>query len=70
MAVEIIAPVLQRLSPVHNFSVESQLQFQAPLAFEVPREDDRSFLTREQLTVFVNSAEWTVCELFLFLGRA
>ena len=64
--IEIIKPVLRRLGPLHNFSVETQVQLQAPLAFPVSEleEGEGTMLSREQLSVFVNSAEWTLCELF------
>ncbi|KDQ58611.1 hypothetical protein JAAARDRAFT_47014 [Jaapia argillacea MUCL 33604] len=59
-----ITPVLSRLSDLHNFTVESQVQFHAPLAFKpVPVVIDGKEeygLTQEDLTVFVNSAEWTL----------
>ncbi len=46
--------------------MESQVQFHAPLAFK-PRTIsvdgiEGHGLTPEELTVFVNSAEWTLCE--------
>jgi phosphatidylinositol glycan class S len=44
--------------------VESQVQYYAPLAFEPKRltfgDTEASGLTQEDLTVFVNSAEWTL----------
>jgi len=57
-------PTLDSLSILHNFTIESQLQFHAPLAF-TPRTVDMGHekvygLTAEDLTVFVNSAEWTL----------
>ncbi|KZS87266.1 hypothetical protein SISNIDRAFT_447022 [Sistotremastrum niveocremeum HHB9708] len=55
-----VAPLLERLSPLHNFSVESQTQFYAPLAFDPQRVDNGHVISRDQLTVFVNSAEWTL----------
>ncbi|KAI0078298.1 hypothetical protein K474DRAFT_1641640 [Panus rudis PR-1116 ss-1] len=59
-----IQPTLDRLNVLHNFTIESQVQYQAPLAFSpVPienREQQVHGLTQEQLTVFVNSAEWTL----------
>ncbi|CCM04395.1 uncharacterized protein FIBRA_06571 [Fibroporia radiculosa] len=57
-----IAPTLERLSVLHNFTVESQVQFYAPLAFEPRSVGDGSShgLTQEDLTVFINSAEWTL----------
>ena len=61
--VEYIQPVMDRLSDLHNFTVESQVQYFAPLAFEpVPLGNDEYGLTQEQLSVFVNSAEWTLCK--------
>ncbi|TFK34450.1 phosphatidylinositol-glycan biosynthesis class S protein-domain-containing protein [Crucibulum laeve] len=55
-----IHPILSRLSTLHNFTIESQVQFHAPLAF-TPQELDVAYaLTSEDLTVFVNSAEWTL----------
>jgi len=58
-----IQPILQRLSMLHNFTIESQVQFHAPLAF-APVQTEHAFgITPEDLTVFVNSAEWTLCGL-------
>ncbi|KZT07098.1 uncharacterized protein LAESUDRAFT_713904 [Laetiporus sulphureus 93-53] len=59
-----IQPVLDRLSMLHNFTIESQVQFHAPLAFQ-PRTIHHNGqiaygLTQEDLTVFINSAEWTL----------
>ncbi|KAN0108949.1 Phosphatidylinositol-glycan biosynthesis class S domain containing protein [Russula decolorans] len=59
-----ISPVLKQTSELHNFTVESQIQFYAPLAFE-PRvlsndQDVIYGLSQENLKVFVNSAEWTL----------
>ncbi|RDX43117.1 hypothetical protein OH76DRAFT_1410447, partial [Lentinus brumalis] len=57
-------PLLDKLSVLHNFTIESQVQFHAPLAFEtqpIQHEDSEAHgLTHEDLTVFVNSAEWTL----------
>ncbi|KAH9941817.1 phosphatidylinositol-glycan biosynthesis class S protein-domain-containing protein [Epithele typhae] len=59
-----ISPLLNKLSALHNFTIESQVQFHAPLAFE-PRPiqhdgRDAHGLIHEDLTVFVNSAQWTL----------
>jgi len=59
-----IAPVIKQTSKLHNFTVESQIRFYAPLAFE-PRvlsngENIIHGLSQENLKVFVNSAEWTL----------
>ena len=56
-----IQPVIDSLGSLHNFTVESQVQFYAPLAFDVRQTEDKFSLTYEDLTVFVNSAEWTLC---------
>ncbi|KAG2342293.1 hypothetical protein BDR05DRAFT_964260 [Suillus weaverae] len=61
---EFIFPLMSRLSILHNFTVESQVQYYAPLAFEPTRltfgDTEASGLTQEDLTVFINSAEWTL----------
>ncbi|KAG2134845.1 phosphatidylinositol-glycan biosynthesis class S protein [Suillus clintonianus] len=61
---EFIFPLMSRLSTLHNFTVESQVQYHAPLAFEPKRlafgTTEASGLTQEDLTVFINSAEWTL----------
>lgn len=57
-----VSPILTQLSVLHNFTIESQVQFHAPLAFK-PRVFDNAYgITPEDLTVFVNSAEWTLCK--------
>lgn len=51
---------------LHDFVIESQIQFHAPLAFEPVRiisENGTLYgVTPADLTVFVNSAEWTLCD--------
>ncbi|KAI0298712.1 phosphatidylinositol-glycan biosynthesis class S protein-domain-containing protein [Multifurca ochricompacta] len=59
-----IAPILEQTSELYNFTIESQIQFYAPLAFE-PQvlsngEEVIHGLTQENLKVFINSAEWTL----------
>ena len=60
-----VRPTLDRFGVLHNFTVESQVQYHAPLAFTPITLDngERTIhgLTQEDLTVFVNSAEWTLC---------
>ncbi|KAK0449747.1 phosphatidylinositol-glycan biosynthesis class S protein-domain-containing protein [Desarmillaria tabescens] len=56
-----VDPIVTALSILHNFTIESQVQFHAPLAFKPQALDNESFgLTPEDLTVFINSAEWTL----------
>lgn len=61
-----ISPILKRLSVLHNFTIESQVQFHAPLAFKPLPVDSAFGITSEDLTVFVNSAEWTLCDYTLW----
>lgn len=62
-----VDPIVTALSILHNFTIESQVQFHAPLAFKPQALDNESFgLTPEDLTVFINSAEWTLCKLCLY----
>lgn len=64
-----IDPAMASLAVLHNFTVESQIQFHGSLAFNPsPVGDDAYGLTQEDLTVFVNSAEWTLCKFKLYFG--
>ncbi|KAJ7664300.1 phosphatidylinositol-glycan biosynthesis class S protein-domain-containing protein [Mycena rosella] len=55
-----LSPILDSLSVLHNFTIESQVQFHAPLAFSTTSLHNGYGLTPEDLTVFVNSAEWSL----------
>ncbi|KAF9010186.1 phosphatidylinositol-glycan biosynthesis class S protein-domain-containing protein [Cyathus striatus] len=55
-----IFPIISPLSSLHKFTIESQVQFHAPLAFHPQLINSTYALTQEDLTVFVNSAEWTL----------
>ncbi|KAF8190376.1 phosphatidylinositol-glycan biosynthesis class S protein-domain-containing protein [Mycena galopus ATCC 62051] len=55
-----LSPILNALSVLHNFTIESQVQFHAPLAFSPVSLDNTYGVTSEDLTVFVNSAEWSL----------
>jgi hypothetical protein len=56
-----LSPIFSSLSVLHNFTIESQVQFHAPLAFSPVSLDQGYGITPEDLTVFVNSAEWSLC---------
>ncbi|KAF8609411.1 hypothetical protein BDV93DRAFT_518234, partial [Ceratobasidium sp. AG-I] len=55
-----LRPTLAELGALHNFTIESQVQFYAPLTTEPIEMQDGFALNQEQLTIFVNSAEWTL----------
>ncbi|KAG8698359.1 GPI transamidase component [Ceratobasidium sp. 394] len=55
-----LKPTLDELSALHNFTVESQVQFYAPLTADATAVQDGYALDQEQLKIFVNSAEWTL----------
>ncbi|CUA73717.1 GPI transamidase component PIG-S homolog [Schizosaccharomyces pombe 972h-] [Rhizoctonia solani] len=57
---EYLQPTLDELNILHNFTIESQVQFYAPLTTEPTEAQDGYTLDQEQLTIFVNSAEWTL----------
>ncbi|KAL5640745.1 hypothetical protein ACGC1H_001286 [Rhizoctonia solani] len=57
---EYLQPTLDELNILHNFTIESQVQFYAPLTTEPVAAQDGYALDQEQLTIFVNSAEWTL----------
>ncbi|KAJ3999220.1 phosphatidylinositol-glycan biosynthesis class S protein-domain-containing protein [Lentinula boryana] len=57
-----IHPITSALGILHNYTIESQVQYHALLAFE-PRSLSNGTvfgLTPEDLTIFINSAEWTL----------
>lgn len=62
--------MLEELSVLHNFTVESQVQYHAPLAFTphpVAVGDETAFeLDQDQLKTFVNSAEWSLGKRYCF----
>ncbi|KAG8874275.1 GPI transamidase component [Tulasnella sp. 331] len=58
-----LQPTLHQLGVLHNFTIESQVQFHAPLAFDPeslvsPKEG--YVVDEDQMKIFVNSAEWTL----------
>lgn len=62
---EYLSPTMNELSVLHNFTIESQVQYHAPLAYELPSvnssEKQMEYeLGPDQLKTFVNSAEWTL----------
>ncbi|KAE9404157.1 hypothetical protein BT96DRAFT_760893, partial [Gymnopus androsaceus JB14] len=56
-----LSPITSALGILHNFTINSQVQFHAPLAFEAALLADGTYdLMPENLMVFINSAEWTL----------
>ncbi|KAH7091884.1 phosphatidylinositol-glycan biosynthesis class S protein-domain-containing protein [Auriculariales sp. MPI-PUGE-AT-0066] len=60
-----LEPTLKQLRSLHEFEIETQVQYFAPLGFESERRADdegQQFhaLSSEELKVFVNSAEWSL----------
>ncbi|GAA5856029.1 hypothetical protein JCM9279_003381 [Rhodotorula babjevae] len=57
-----IRPLLSSLSPLHNFTVETQVQYFAPLAVPLHREEGRegAHVEEHDLRAFVNNAEWNL----------
>lgn len=64
-----ITPILGYLRTLHNFTIESQVQFHARLAFTPLQLEELYAVSREDLSVFVNSAEWTLCSSCSFLSN-
>lgn len=61
-------PTLRQLGELHNFTIESQVQYHGPLAFEPPRAirtDGSKYykLGSDELKMFVNSADWSLCKI-------
>lgn len=59
-----VVPLLDSLAPLHNFTVETQVQYFAPLAIEVHRADGQegTYVDEADLRAFVNNAEWNLGE--------
>ena len=59
-----MAPLLASLGPVHEFTVETQVQYFAPLAVELHRKDgeEGTYVDEADLRAFVNNAEWNLGE--------
>lgn len=60
-------PILTQLNRSHNFTIESQVQLHAPLAFDPPSDISPAgeacyLLGEDELKIFINSAEWTLCK--------
>lgn len=56
---------MNELSVLHNFTIESHVQYHAPLTYEPPSVSSPGNQTEyelgpDELKTFVNSAEWTV----------
>ncbi|BGP15870.1 hypothetical protein JCM10213_005644 [Rhodosporidiobolus nylandii] len=57
-----LRPFLSSLAPLHNFTIESHVQFFAPLAIELHEDEAKEgvYLEEEDLRAFVNNAEWNM----------
>lgn len=57
-----IYPLLGSLKSLHEYDVETQVQYFAPLVVRREVTDEGTFIVDNQLKVFVNSAEWNLGE--------
>ncbi|GAA5943865.1 hypothetical protein JCM1841_004225 [Sporobolomyces salmonicolor] len=57
-----LRPLLASLSPLHNFTIESQVQYFAPLAINLhePEVGRGTLIEEEDVRAFVNNAEWNL----------
>lgn len=55
-----ISPLLNSLSKLHRFDVETQIQYFAPLLVERHVTAEGAIIDEDQLKAFVNSAEWNL----------
>jgi hypothetical protein len=62
-AAEHILPLLRNFQGIHNFSIETQTQYYAPLAIDVRKTPNGGVVHEDQLKAFINSAEWNLGEL-------
>ncbi|KAM0752222.1 hypothetical protein T439DRAFT_324288, partial [Meredithblackwellia eburnea MCA 4105] len=55
-----IQPLLTVLGPLHRFSIETQVQYFAPLSINIHLTDQGSLIDADDLRAFVNPAEWNL----------
>ena len=67
---EYISPLLTELSPLHNFTIETGIQYYAPLSIELQVTEEGSFVESDVLREFVNSAGWNVGEYLEMTGKS
>jgi hypothetical protein len=48
------------LKGMHNFSIETQTQYHAPLAIDTHKAPDGGIVKADQLKAFINAAEWNL----------
>ncbi|GAA5928303.1 GPI-anchor transamidase GPI17 [Sporobolomyces koalae] len=53
-------PLLNALEPLHNFTLESQIQYFAPLAVNLEHLADRTLVEHDDVRAFVNTAQWNL----------
>ncbi|GAA5969873.1 hypothetical protein JCM3765_002924 [Sporobolomyces pararoseus] len=60
-------PLLSSVSPLHNFTIESQIQYYSPLTIILDRDSDdssssntASWIKEQDVKAFVNNAEWNL----------
>ena len=55
-----LRPLLTSLAPLHNFTIETQIQYFAPLSIDLHQSDDGAMIEEGDLRAFVNSADWNM----------
>ncbi|KAI5801454.1 GPI transamidase component PIG-S [Peziza echinospora] len=62
-----LAPVLEALSPISNFTIDSQIQFYASFSHTIKPQYNQELgswtLTKDDLGNFINSAEWPLTSI-------
>lgn len=55
-----IVPTCSALHSLHNFTIEAQSQFIAPLAFEPEQTESGTLIPEDTLKAFINAADWNL----------
>ncbi|GAA6010753.1 hypothetical protein JCM11491_002930 [Sporobolomyces phaffii] len=57
-----LKPLLTSLEPLHNFTIESQVQYYAPLAVDLQTTDHEpgAWVQEDDVKAFVNNAQWNL----------
>lgn len=64
-----IRPLLTSLAPLHTFTIETRVQYFAPLSVSVEKNGNASIIKEDDLRAFVNPAEWNMREYLQMMSQ-
>lgn len=60
LVAEHLRPLLNSLALLHNFSIETQVQYFAPLTISINEDGNGTAIDEDELRAFVNAADWNL----------